>query len=113
MTDESKDAMPDLVQERVGRLENEMHTVRYQLDEFHKLPPRVSSLERAVDVMSLSLSHIEKDMSEVKEGNQEIRKSQNQHVGDIAGMSRAIKMGTGLLGFAAIGTAAVIWFVAL
>lgn len=103
----------ETVYQRVGKLEQQMHTVRYQLDEFRKLPPRISDLEKVVGTMNASLSHIEKDNAEIKDGVKQIHDAQMKYAGDISGIGTAIKMGTGLIGFAAIGTAIVIWLVAL
>ena len=107
------DATDTTIFQRMGDLEQQMHTVRYQLDELHKIPPRVMDLERAVDVMSASLAHIKQDNMDIKKGVKEIHDAQVQHLGDIKGMERTVKVATGLMGFAAVAAAVVLWLFAL
>lgn len=61
------ETMADSVHERVGSLEQEMHTVKYQLSELRALPPRVSNTENQVATMDVRLTHIESATKRIEE----------------------------------------------
>jgi len=96
------------VHERVGSLEQEVHTLKHQVLHLEKIPPRVSELERAFEGMQ----YIRADQVEIKAGLRTINDSQQRLSGDIEGFSRAIKWIGGLLSLAAMVTAAVVWVTA-
>lgn len=90
---------------RVGKLENEVHTLRHQVTKLEQLPPRVSELERAFEV----ITYIRQDLAETKTLVRETNQQGVKLSGDIEGFSRALKwIGAGL-SMAAIVTAAVAW----
>ena len=91
--------------EKVGKLEQEMHTVRHQLSQLERLPPRVSTLERAFE----GLTHVQEDQKEIKAGLQTVMASQQRMTGDIEGFGRAVKWIGGIVATAATITAAVAW----
>ena len=93
------------VHERVGSLEQEVHTLKHQVLQFERIPPRVSELERAFE----GLSYLRSDQVEIKAGLKEVMASQQHMAGDIQGFGRAIKWVVGVMGLAAMATAAVVW----
>lgn len=97
--------MPDTIHERVGKLEQESHTIKYQLSEIRDLRPRVSELERAFE----GLAYLRADQAEIKTGIREMSDNYSHMTGDINGFMRAIKIVGAGLSMAAIVTAAVVW----
>lgn len=97
------------VHERVGSLEQEVHTLKHQVLQFERIPPRVSELERAFE----GLTYLRSDQVEIKAGLKDVMASQQHMAGDIQGFSRAIKWIGGVMSLAAVSTAVVVWVVAL
>lgn len=93
------------VHERVGKLEQEMHTVRHQLVRLEHLPPRVSELEKAFE----GLNYVRSDQVEMKIKLGEVLSSQQHLAGDIEGFGRAIKWIGGIVAMAATITTVVAW----
>lgn len=104
---ESSEIMADTVHERVGKAEQEIHTLKHQVTKLEQLPPRVSELERAFEV----ISYIRQDLAETKTLVRETNQQGVKMSGDIEGFSRALKWVGAGLSMAAIVTAAVVWVI--
>ena len=84
--------MADTVQERVGKLEQRLHTIDYQLGHLEQLPPRVSELERAFAVNQSLLMGIKEDNSALRDSVGQIKQSQDNMAGALDAIPRFIKI---------------------
>ena len=121
---EQDSAMPDTVHERMGKAEQEIHTLKYQMSELKQWPPRVTDLERVVGNLDTKMEHMSASLNEqgdemrhgfqtmsleLQTGFRELRAESNASRGEKAGFSRAIKWATGLAAIVTAVVVAVLW----
>lgn len=92
MSNNKAEIMADTVQERVGKLEQETHTIKYQLSELRQLPPRVSSLERDFSVMTANVIEIKASLASLQEATNAIKSTQDKTTGAIEALPKYIKL---------------------
>lgn len=102
------DAMSDTIHERIGKAEQEIHTLKHQVSKLDLLPPRVSDLERAFE----GIQYLRADQADIKLSIKTVSDAQVKMVGDIEGFSRALKWVGGMMSLAAIVTGVVVWLAA-
>lgn len=59
------DSMADSVQERVGTLEQEVHTLKYQMGEMRNLPHRVTDVEKEQAQINVKLESIKEELGDL------------------------------------------------
>lgn len=99
--------MAESVQERMGKAEQEIHTLKHQVSKLEHLPPRVSELERAFE----GITYMRADLLETKSLIRETNQAQIRMSGDIEGFSRAVKWIGAILSMGAIVAGAIVWLV--
>ena len=101
--------MADLVQERVGRLEQVAHTHDHRISQLEALPTRVSALERDFAAMSAILSDIKIDTSQTRSEIREMKTYQDRTAGAINALPRYIKATIFIISISALGGIYSIW----
>ena len=95
---------------RVNDLEKDLHNVKYRVDQFEHLPPKVSELERAFSVMDTTLTHIRETGVETRNLLVELNDNQKKLVGNLEGYPGALKLFTGLSVLSGVGVSVVLFF---
>ena len=108
---------------RVNLLEQETHTLKYQLTELKALQPRVGEMENQVAILNTKLGHIETTTSEIKHGMSQMNAEQKQYFeqlmqeqasanGRFNGFATWVKIGGTLFALGVAGASFMIWAVA-
>lgn len=109
MSDNRAEIMADTVHERVGKLEQETHTIKYQLGELRQLPPRVSSLERDFSVMATNVVEIKTSLASLQTSTDAIKSTQDKTTGAIEALPKYIKLTLFVISIASLAGIGSLW----
>lgn len=109
MSDNRAETMADTVHERVGKLEQETHTIKYQLGELRQLPPRVSSLERDFSVMTANVIEIKASLATLQESTNAIKTTQDKTTGALEALPKYIKLTLFVISIASLAGILSLW----
>lgn len=116
--------MPDTVQERTGRNEQEIYSLKWRVSKLEEWPPAVAQAQREIDALNATLIHVQRSQQETRDivdasfrdmglkidhGFKEVREAVAVDKGRRVGASAALQMV--VLASSAVGvvTAAVVW----
>ena len=119
MSDENMESIPS----RVNLLEQETHTLKYQLTELRALQPRVGEMENQVAILNTKLGHIENTTAEIKHGMGQMSAEQKEYFeklmseqatanGRFNGFASWVKIGGTLFALGVAGAAFMLWALA-
>ena len=113
------------IHERVGKSEQEFHTLSYRVHRLEEWPPRVSELERTVQDLNSNMLHLQVAQNEtrdemrsgfdsikeeIKTGFREFRASASVNQGRQIGLSRGIQIAIAVLTIGGAGAAGLLWW---
>jgi uncharacterized iron-regulated membrane protein len=113
------------IHERVGKSEQEFHTLSYRVNRLEEMPPRVTDLERTVQDLNNNMLHLQQAQTEtrdemrsgfnsikeeIKNGFKEFRASASIDKGRKMGLSRAMQIAVAATVISGAGFSGLIWW---
>jgi len=113
------------IHERVGKSEQEFHTLSYRVHRLEEWPPRVTDLERTVQDLNNNMHHLqvaqtetrdemrsgfEAIKEEIKTGFREFRASADLNQGRRVGLSRGFQIAIVVLTIGGAGAGGLLWW---
>lgn len=132
MSDQGEEMMATSVQERVGKAEQEIHTLNFRVNTLEKLPHRVTEAEKNIESLAFNMAHLQERQQEIRDdmahgfdavhekvdgistkidaGFKELRDAVSSQVGEKKGFSYATKIYLAVLTVSAAAIGTVLWY---
>lgn len=132
MPEQADNHMPEIVQERVGKAEQQINTLQWRVEKLEEWPPHIMQAQRDIEALSSNMIHLQRSQQEtrddmhhgfeaisekfdtisdkVDQGFNDLREIVAVNRGSKSGVARGLQIALAVIAIGSAGAGAAIWY---